>query len=210
MRRSILALSLTSLLLAGGSFPFFTDAKAVEENTNDIFEPSTPYTVLEARHETLEEPLPTVIFTITERHTTWYPPVDWLEIPEETEQVPEPETVLTEEEIKLVARMTMAEAEGESELGQRLVIDTILNRLDSGHFPNTIEGVLFQPHQFSPIESGRWDRCWAKEELCALVREECITRQNYDCVFFQRGANCPWGIPLFKEGNHHFFSYKEV
>ena len=37
---------------------------------------------------------------------------------------------LSDEEIRLIALVTMAEAEGEPELGKRLVIDTILNRVD--------------------------------------------------------------------------------
>lgn len=41
----------------------------------------------------------------------------------------EPDYPLTQEEIDLIALVTMGEAEGETELGKRLVIDTILNRL---------------------------------------------------------------------------------
>lgn len=61
-------------------------------------------------------------------------------IPEE----PEPEPLATQEEIELLAILTMAEAEGESELGQRLVIDTVLNRVDDPHFPDTISEVVWQ------------------------------------------------------------------
>ena len=42
---------------------------------------------------------------------------------------------LTNEEIELVALVTMAEAEGECEEGQRLVIDTVLNRMEDSRFP---------------------------------------------------------------------------
>ena len=42
---------------------------------------------------------------------------------------PEEVFPLTQEEIELIALVTMAEAEGECEYGQRLVIDTILNRV---------------------------------------------------------------------------------
>ena len=40
------------------------------------------------------------------------------------------EELLSEEDISLIALVTMAEAEGECEKGKRLVIDTILNRMD--------------------------------------------------------------------------------
>ena len=41
---------------------------------------------------------------------------------------------MSREDVELIALVTMAEAEGECEEGKRLVIDTILNRVDSGTF----------------------------------------------------------------------------
>ena len=52
---------------------------------------------------------------------------------------------LSTEEIELIALVTMAEAEGEPEEGKRLVIDTILNRVDFGEFPSTVTEVIYQP-----------------------------------------------------------------
>lgn len=54
----------------------------------------------------------------------------------------------TDEDIKLIARVTQHEAGNQSELGQRLVIDTILNRLDSDEFPNTVADIINQPGQY--------------------------------------------------------------
>ena len=58
---------------------------------------------------------------------------------------------IAEEDISLIALVTMAEAEGECEKGKRLVIDTILNRMDSEHFPDTVYDVIYQPYQFSSM-----------------------------------------------------------
>lgn len=209
MRKAILALSLTGVLLIGGTFSFFGKTKATPDEVNDISEPETPYTVIEAWKE--EEPIliSEKNYVVEERLATWIAPEKWVNRANDYQEAPLVyEMVLTDEEVKLIARMTMAEAEGESELGKRLVIDTILNRVDSEHFPNTVYGVLFQPHQFSPIESGRWDRCWAREDICELVLEECVTRQNYECLYFQRASYCSWGVWMLKEGNHNFFGYK--
>ena len=52
---------------------------------------------------------------------------------EEPAPTPEPEPLATREEIELLALCTMAEAEGECEQGQRLVIDSDLNRVDDTH-----------------------------------------------------------------------------
>ena len=57
------------------------------------------------------------------------------------------EEFLSDEDIALIALVTMAEAEGECEQGKRLVIDTILNRMDSEYFPDNIHDVIYQPYQ---------------------------------------------------------------
>lgn len=119
---------------------------------------------------------------------------------------PEPEISMSKEDMKLIAHMTMAEAEGESEYGQRLVIDTILNRVDSSTFPDSVYGVLYQPYQFSSIKDGRFARCHVKKELYELVVEEVQNRTNYDVIFFRTGHYSEYGTPLFKEGAHYFNS----
>ena len=119
---------------------------------------------------------------------------------------PEPEISMSKDDMKLIAQMTMAEAEGESEYGQRLVIDTILNRVDSSTFPDTVYDVLYQPYQFSSIKDGRFARCRVKKELYELVVEEVHNRTNYDVIFFRTGHYSKYGTPLFKEDSHYFNS----
>jgi N-acetylmuramoyl-L-alanine amidase len=120
----------------------------------------------------------------------------------------EPEYPLTNEEIELIALVTMAEAEGECEEGKRLVIDTILNRVDHKYWPDTVRGVIYQPHQFTSMWNGRVNRCVVKEDICQLVREELISRTNDKCVFFRTGRYSDYGKPMFKMGNHYFSSYE--
>ena len=57
---------------------------------------------------------------------------------EELVEAPVPEIELNDVEIAYIARLAMAEAEGESELGRRLVIDTVLNRVEDEHFPDSM------------------------------------------------------------------------
>lgn len=120
-----------------------------------------------------------------------------------------PAYTLTEEEIELIALVTMAEAEGESEYGKRLVIDTILNRVDHewSYWPDSVEGVIYQKGQFSSMWNGRVDRCYVMEEIVQLVREELENRTNYDVVYFMMGGYSSYGTPEFKEGVHYFSSY---
>jgi len=56
---------------------------------------------------------------------------------------------LTDYEKDLICRIAFREAGNQSEEGKRAVIEVILNRLNSDVWPNTVEGVLSQSHQFS-------------------------------------------------------------
>lgn len=115
---------------------------------------------------------------------------------------------LTQEEIELIALVTMGEAEGEPEEGKRLVIDTILNRVDSEYFPDTVHEVIYQPNQFECMWNGRLDRCDIREEIVELVKEEAESRTNSDVVFFRTQRYHSYGDPLFQVGNHYFSSYE--
>lgn len=114
--------------------------------------------------------------------------------------------MISDEEIDLLALVTMAEAEGESEKGKRLVIDTILNRVDSelAYFPDTITEVIYQPNQFSSMWNGRVNRCHVDEDIRALVIEELECRLNTDVLYFHAYRYGNYGTPIFSEGNHYF------
>lgn len=116
----------------------------------------------------------------------------------------EPEPKMSREDIELIALLTMAEAEGECEEGKRLVIDTVLNRVDSDEFPNTVKDVIYQKNQFTSMWNGRVDRCYVMEEICQLVEEELESRTNSEVVFFHAGKYGKYGTPLFSVENHYF------
>ena len=113
---------------------------------------------------------------------------------------------LSREEIELIALVTMAEAEGECELGKRLVIDTILNRVDSdlAYMPDTVHEVIYQKDQFTSMWNGRIDRVEVVEEICKLVEEELANRTNSDVLYFHAKRYGKFGTPMFAVGNHYF------
>ena len=125
----------------------------------------------------------------------------------EKEQTKGKEIGFSKEDIELMALIAMAEAEGESEQGKRLVISTILNRVDSEHFPDSVEEVIYQPNAFTSVWNGRIDRCEVTPDVCQLVEEEIVSRTNGDVVFFSAGDYSKYGEPMFNEGNHYFSSY---
>lgn len=109
----------------------------------------------------------------------------------------------------LLAKIAMAEAEAEDTIGKALVIRVVLNRVNSQKFPNTVEKVIFQYDQFSPIKNGRWDRvepsadCW---EALAMVINGWDESQG--ALYFEsRGYG--WHSEtldfLYKHGCHYFY-----
>ena len=103
------------------------------------------------------------------------------------------------EDSYLLAKIAMAEAEGCNIQTKTLVIMTVLNRVWSDEFPNTIEDVIFQEYngvyQFTPIANGRWNRvepnddCWEAVQVVmeavydysggALYFESCADEDNW-------------------------------
>ena len=59
-----------------------------------------------------------------------------------------------EESLYWLARIISAEAKCEPIEGQIAVGNVVLNRVEHDGFPNTIEEVIFQKNQFSPVNNG--------------------------------------------------------
>lgn len=131
-----------------------------------------------------------------------------IEMDESESDIVVEEMKLTDEEVDLIALVTMAEAEGESEKGKRLVIDTILNRVDSElrYFPDTVHDVVYQKNAFTSMWNGRVDRCYVDEDIRTLVLEELESRTNYEVMYFCAGDYSAYGTPMFPVGNHYFSS----
>lgn len=105
---------------------------------------------------------------------------------EETEQPVHTKRLWTDKEAYLLAKLAMAEAESEDTESKALVIRTVLNRVQYKYFPDTIEEVIFQKTQFTPIWDGRWNRvepdddCWA-----ALALVESGWDESQGALYFE-------------------------
>lgn len=120
---------------------------------------------------------------------------------------PETETFREEDywdDMELVALVCVAEAEGESEYGKRLVIDSIFNRVDSEYFPNTISEVVYARDQYECVWNGRIDRVEYNEYIANLVMEELNHRTNSEVIYFKTGGYFGFGTPIVQEGSHYF------
>lgn len=61
---------------------------------------------------------------------------------------------MSDSDIGMLERIVMAESGGEPYLGQVAVANVVLNRVKSNRYPSTLEGVIFQRSQFSPVKNG--------------------------------------------------------
>jgi N-acetylmuramoyl-L-alanine amidase len=78
-----------------------------------------------------------------------------------------------------------AEAQGEPISGQVAVASVILNRIRDARFPNSLSGVVFQPHAFESVSNGLiWRRSPDKQALTAARQAMSGWDPTYGSVFF--------------------------
>lgn len=122
---------------------------------------------------------------------------------------------LNEREKYLLAKIAMAEAEGEDTEGKALVMKVVLNRVSDKQFPDTIEDVIYQPRQFSPIGNGRFDKVEPNDDCYKALEmvNEGKWDESQDALYFESRSNSTWHQDnleyLFKHGNHYFYKDKE-
>lgn len=112
-----------------------------------------------------------------------------------------------------LAKIAMAEAESEDTEGKALVMLVVLNRVWDDEFPDTIEEVIFQKGQFSPIGNGRYDEVEPDEDCYRAL--QLIQTDGWDeshgATYFESKSDSTWHSEnltfLFKHGKHYF--YKE-
>ena len=107
--------------------------------------------------------------------------------------------------LELLAICVEAEAGNQDFMGKRLVVDVILNRVDSDQFPNDIVSVITQPNQFSSYSDGHMERIYEpSEETFEAVKRELNMRTDSQILFFTEGKYNPYCIPAYKHGDHYF------
>lgn len=98
----------------------------------------------------------------------------------------------TEKEKYMLAKIAMAEAEGCRIKAKELVIHTVLSRVESDMFPNTIEEVIFQKNQFTPISDGRWNKVEPNEECWQALENVLSSSESKDILFFESCKGDSW------------------
>lgn len=117
---------------------------------------------------------------------------------------------LSSEDREILMKIAMAEAEGESTEGKALVILSVLNRMKSDEFPDTVAEVVFQDRQYSPVADGRYYTSVPDDDcLAALELVEAGWDESQGAMYFENYGADSWHSRnlefLFQEGNHKFY-----
>ena len=64
--------------------------------------------------------------------------------------------------------------------------------------------MIYQKNQFVGMYGERIERCYVKEELVQLVREELENRTNSEVVFFRTSHYHSYGVPCSRWGHTIF------
>jgi len=125
-------------------------------------------------------------------------------------EVEDTEEQIAEEEyqadLELLACLVYAEAGIEDLHGKRLVVDVVLNRVDSPDYPDNIRDVIFEKNQFSTVTDGALDRAYrdVTQECYDAVALELEERTDSNILFFTAGGYNPYCTPMYQYQNHFF------
>lgn len=77
---------------------------------------------------------------------------------------------LTEEDISWLEKLVECESGGLSRDSKSFVVCTILNRVLSDEFPNTVTEVIFDSGQFTPVSTGKINRITPSDDTISAVK----------------------------------------
>lgn len=112
----------------------------------------------------------------------------------------------------ILTRIVEAEATGGT-LEQKVnVASCVINRCLSDGWPDTVEKVVFEKSQFSPVWDGRYYSVSITESSIEAVQEILRNGTTHNCIFFcSYGCKSEYfrkkGEPDFKDGIHRYYSH---
>ncbi|PTU25882.1 hypothetical protein Goe21_00210 [Bacillus phage vB_BsuM-Goe21] len=109
----------------------------------------------------------------------------------------------------LLARLVRAEAESEPYAGKVEVAKVVLNRVNNDQFPNSIQGVIYESGQFSPVSNGSIYKSADSESVRAVNEAFNIGGNGQGSLYFYNPstATSRWldNRPTVTVIGHHVF-----
>ena len=111
-----------------------------------------------------------------------------------------------EADVRLLAALIFCEAGNQPYDGKVAVGAVVMNRIASGRFPNTLEGVVYQRGQFTPAMNGKLGRILNSNRIpssCYEAAQDAMNGANPvgNALFFNTGRV---GSRGYKLGDHYF------
>lgn len=107
-------------------------------------------------------------------------------------------------DVAMLAALIECEAGGESYTGMVAVGAVVVNRVNSGSFPNSISGVIYQSGQFTPVATGTFQSVLARgaRSDCYAAAQAALAGESPvgGCLYFNSGYGS--GIQI---GYQHFY-----
>lgn len=119
-------------------------------------------------------------------------------------RVPDEEEQDYFDDLELLSYLIMSEAGNQERLGKILVCDTVLNRVESPFFPNTVHDVIYAPGQFAVVSNGSLYKYEPTEDIYEIITEEIRERTNDKVVYFNAIGFTKAGEAWEKVGDHYF------
>ena len=121
----------------------------------------------------------------------------------------------SDQDYELLTQIVEAEAGSGDIRGRILVANVVINRVNSGRFPNTIHDVVYQKSQFSPVYDGRLFTCRVTQQTVEAV-DRALAGEDYSqgaLFFMNRGRSSARNVSwfdnnltfLFQHDRHEFF-----
>ena len=107
-------------------------------------------------------------------------------------------------DVAMLAALIECEAGGESYTGMVAVGAVVVNRVNSGSFPNSISGVIYQSGQFTPVATGTFQSVLSRgaRSDCYAAAQAALSGESPvgGCLYFNSGYGS--GIQI---GYQHFY-----
>lgn len=100
--------------------------------------------------------------------------------------------VFSEEDIKTLAHLMQHETNGQPLEGKIAVLEVAINRIYSSRFPNTVEGVVYQPGQFSNMRRIKGFEPTAEERaiVMSVINGQSSVLNNSQVLYFRNPWTC--------------------
>lgn len=112
--------------------------------------------------------------------------------------------------VYLLARVIEGEAANESYTGKIAVGAVIINRMQSGKFPSTLPGVIYQPHAFESVTNGQYTRPVTNDSLRAAQQALSGYDPTGGALFFWNPfkpvSSWIWSRPVMTQIGQHVFA----